>query len=197
MVTVLGPSRVTATGPTGVSSRCVPGADPAQVGQRHGDADRAVAAHAEVADVVEEDDAGGGGRIDRLEDQGADHHVRAARLVDDGRAERVVTVAEDREAIGHRAVAELGPARDHHAGRLAAGVRVDHAGCDARCLPSRLRTDHRSRLMPFRDAAASFGRVAMAWRMIARIRSRSSPIERQPRCPDRLGAEPALLLRRA
>ncbi len=69
MVTVLGPSSVTATGPTGVSSRCVPGPIRPSVGQGHGHADRAVAAHAQIADVVEEDDAGRGGRIDRLEDQ--------------------------------------------------------------------------------------------------------------------------------
>ena len=83
-------------------------ADPPEVGQGHRHADRPVAAHAEVADVVEEDDAGRGGRIDRLEDQGADHHVRAARLVDDRRPERVVPVAEHGEAIGHRAGAQLG-----------------------------------------------------------------------------------------
>ncbi len=41
------------------------GPDPPQVGQRDRHADRAVAAHAEVADVVEEDHAGRAGRIDR------------------------------------------------------------------------------------------------------------------------------------
>ena len=40
--------------------------DPSQVRQRHHQPDRAVAAHPQVADVVEEDDARGSVRIDRL-----------------------------------------------------------------------------------------------------------------------------------
>ena len=62
--------------------------DPAQMCQRDGHADRAVAAHAEVADVVEEDHARRAGRVARLAEQGADQHVGPARLVHDGRAER-------------------------------------------------------------------------------------------------------------
>ena len=76
--------------------RCVPGVDAAEVRERDDDADGAVAAHAEVADVVEEDDAGGAGRIGRLAEQRADDDVGAARLVDDGGAEAVEAVAEDR-----------------------------------------------------------------------------------------------------
>ena len=125
------------------------------MGQRHRDADRAVAAHAQVADVVEEDDARGGRTGRPARGQGADHHVRAARLVDDGRAERVVTVAEDGQALGHRAGAELGAARDDHAGRLAAGVGVDHLDAMhghplrlARSLAMRLSLSLRRRLRP-------------------------------------------------
>src|SRR5207249_2350918 len=66
------------------------GGDAAEVGQRDGDADGAVAAHADGADVVEEDDAGDAGRLGRLAQQGADEHGGAARLVDHGGAEIVV-----------------------------------------------------------------------------------------------------------
>ena len=104
-----------------------PGADPAQVGQRDGHADRAVAAHAEVADVVEEDHAGRARRVGRLAEQRADHHVRAARLVDHGRAERVVPVAEDRQPLGHRA---RGPGRARPRRRRASARR--RCGCRSR-----------------------------------------------------------------
>ena len=98
-----------------------------------------------------------------------DHHVGPARLVDDGRAERVVPVAEDGQPLGHRPVAQVRPARDHHAGRLAAGVRIDHL--DA----LELRCRHPTKPSAVAFISEIFGRVAMPRRMIARIRSRSSP----------------------
>ena len=52
------------TTPTGVSSRCVPGSIRPRCASVTTSADGAVAAHAEVADVVEEDHAGGAGRVD-------------------------------------------------------------------------------------------------------------------------------------
>jgi hypothetical protein len=42
-----------------------------------------VAAHAEVADVVEVDDCGAGGWVYGFEEQGSDDDLRAARLADD------------------------------------------------------------------------------------------------------------------
>ena len=62
-------------------------ADAAHVGERDDQPDGAVAAHPERADVVEEDDARGAGRVVRLAQQRADEHVRPARLVDDARPE--------------------------------------------------------------------------------------------------------------
>ena len=102
------------------------GPDPPQVGQGDGHADRPVAAHAEVADVVEEDHAGRTRRIDRRQQDRTDHDVRPARLVDDRRAKRVVPVAEDGQPLGHGAGAQIGPARGHDSRRLAAGMSVDH-----------------------------------------------------------------------
>jgi hypothetical protein len=75
---------VVVTVPTGVSMPMLPGADATQVREGRDDADRAMAAHPDVADVVEEDHAGGARGIRRLDQQRADDHVRAARLVHDG-----------------------------------------------------------------------------------------------------------------
>src|SRR6185503_14205678 len=101
--------------------------DASHVRERDHQADGAVAAHADHADVVEVDDAGGAGLVCRLDEQRTDDHVRAARLVD---ARRAVAVELPREALaplGQAAAAEVRHAVDHHAGGLAAGMRVDDA----------------------------------------------------------------------
>ena len=85
--TVFAPSNSNATTPTGVSSACVPAPIRPRCAERDGHADRAVPAHAEVADVVEEDDARAQSAHRRLAQQRPDQHVGAARLVDDGAAE--------------------------------------------------------------------------------------------------------------
>ena len=61
----------------------------------------------------------------RRDEQRADDDVRAARLVDDRRAEPVELASEPLAALRERAAAEIGAAGDDHAGRLAAGVRID------------------------------------------------------------------------
>ena len=104
-----------------------PELDRAEVSERDGDADRAVAAHAEIADVVEEDDPDDAGRVGRFAEHRADHHVRAAGLVHHGRAEAVVPVAKDRQPLGHRPPAQVGRTREDDPRGLAAGVGVDHA----------------------------------------------------------------------
>ncbi len=116
---------VVVTVPTGVSMRCSPGRMPPEMRQRRDHADRAVAAHPDVADVVEEDHAGGTGAVLRLDEQRADDHVRAARLVDDGGAVAVELAPEAFAARGKRPRAEVGAAGDDYPGRLAAGVRID------------------------------------------------------------------------
>ena len=88
--------------PTGVSMRCSPGAMRPRWAKRDSQADGAVAAHAEHADVVEEDHARGASGIGGFAEQGADQHVRAARLVDHADAEGIVLVAENASAIGQR-----------------------------------------------------------------------------------------------
>ena len=60
-------------------------------------------------------------------EQRADDRVRAARLVDDGRAIGVELVAEAAAPSGERPVAEVGAAVDDQARGFAAGVRIDDA----------------------------------------------------------------------
>ncbi len=103
------------------------GTDPPEVCQRGDQADGAVAAHAEVATVVEEDHSGTGFGIDRCAEQGADQYVAAARFEDAGGAPGVVALAEQAPALGHVALAEIGKAVDDQAGGLAAGMRIDDA----------------------------------------------------------------------
>src|SRR5690606_24272663 len=62
--------------------------------QRPGQADGAVATHAQIADIVEEDHARAATRIGGFQQQRTDHRVRSARLAGDGAAPMIVAVAE-------------------------------------------------------------------------------------------------------
>ncbi len=99
--------------------------DAAQMAQCNGDANGAVAAHVQHTDVVEENDAGHAARLGWLGEQGADEHVGAARLVHDRVAEGIALIAEAQTALGQAADAQIRPARNHRARRLAAGMRID------------------------------------------------------------------------
>ena len=108
--------------PNGRVDAVLAGLDAAQMRERDHQADGAVPAHADRADVVEEDDAGGARLVRRLDEQRPHDHVRAARLVD---ARGTVAVELPGEALapcGEAAAAEVGHAVDHHASWLAAGV---------------------------------------------------------------------------
>ena len=101
--------------------------DLAEVFERGDDADQAVAAHVEIAGVVEEDDALLAGRVGRLDQQRADHRVGAARLTDHAGAEAVEILAQPFAPLDQRAGAGIGAALHDDAGRLTRGVRVDDA----------------------------------------------------------------------
>ena len=103
------------------------GFDPAQVGEGHHQADGAVAAHAQVAAVVEEDHPGAGLGIDRLAVQRADQHIAAARLQHAGGAPVVMPFGENLPALGHAAGAEVGETVQHQPGGFAAGVGIEDA----------------------------------------------------------------------
>ena len=84
-----------------------------------------MAAHAEVSDIVEENDAGGARRVVRLAKQRADQCVMAARLVYGAAAEMIELAGEASEPFGKRAFAQRRPAIDDHASGLALRMGVD------------------------------------------------------------------------
>ena len=96
-----------------------PRPEPAHMRERRRQADRPVAAHAEIADIVEEDDAGGAGGVMRLAQKRADHRVVAARLVDREAADMIELRGEAREPFAQRPAAQRRSAIDDHARRLA------------------------------------------------------------------------------
>ena len=98
--------------------------DPAQVRQRDDQADGAVPAHAEIADVVEKDDPGDAGRVFRFEQQRADHHVRTARFIHDGRAKVIERLLKTVAPDGERSAPEVRAAGNDDPRRFTAGVRI-------------------------------------------------------------------------
>jgi hypothetical protein len=103
----------------------VSGKNPAEVRKRGDDADRAMSAHAEVSDIVKEDDSGGACLVQGLAQERADDNVGAPRLVDHGGAEIIVVAAEALAALGKRAVAEVGPSLQNEARGFSGGVGVE------------------------------------------------------------------------
>ncbi|MNT08118.1 hypothetical protein D3C72_1428500 [compost metagenome] len=87
------------------------GTDAGQVGQRGDQADGAVAAHPQVAGVVEEDDAGGVGRILWCAKQCAYHDIAAARFQHGGGAPGIMFGGKAVLPFGHAARAQVGKAR--------------------------------------------------------------------------------------
>jgi len=100
------------------------GPDSAQMREGDDQSDGAVTAHAEVTDVIEEDDAGDAGGVDGFAEDGSDDDVGAARLVNDGGAEGIVEALEAVHAVGEWALAEVRASGQDEAGGLSAGVGV-------------------------------------------------------------------------
>lgn len=75
------------------------GPESPEVGEGNHEADRAVAAHAEDADIVEKDNAEIASGAVRRDEEGADDGVGAAGLVDDGGTVGVEVAAEPRGAF--------------------------------------------------------------------------------------------------
>src|SRR5579864_2405363 len=102
------------------------GLEPAHMPKRHGEADRAVATHAKISDVVEENDAGGARRIVGLAQERPDDCIMPVRLVDGEAAEVVELAGKASAALSERTVAQRRTAVDDHARRLALGMGVDN-----------------------------------------------------------------------
>ena len=111
-------------------------ANAAEVRERNRHADRAVAAHAEVARIVEEDHAGRAFAVGRLAQERADQRVGASWLEDHGLAKVVVFATHARQPLLQAADAEVRPALDHDACRFALGMGVDHPHVRQPCLAS-------------------------------------------------------------
>lgn len=101
------------------------GLNPPHVGERDGEADGAMAAHVEVADVVEEDDARRTGGVSGFAEQGSDHGVGSAGFVADGGTVAVELGAEEVEAFAERSVAQRGATGDDEAGGFAGGMGIN------------------------------------------------------------------------
>src|SRR5580704_10344881 len=97
-------------------------ADAAEMRERHGGADRGVTAHPEIAGVVEEDEAGGAGRVDRLAEKRADQRVVASRLEDREAPDIIELLGEAPEPLGQRAAAQRRAAFNDEPGGLAFGM---------------------------------------------------------------------------
>src|SRR5215472_9323125 len=107
------------------------GLNAAQVRERNDHAYGAVTAHAEISDIVKEDDACGARAIHGIAQKSAHDHVRTAWLVDDRGAKAVILRAKAFPAFGHRALSQIRTAGNDQPGGFATGVRVDDP--DALC----------------------------------------------------------------
>lgn len=96
--------------------------DTAKPRQRGDKPDGAVAAHIQKTGVVEENDASGGRRRDRLAQQRADQHIVAARFENHRLTPAIEVTGETVAALRHAAAAEVGEAVNDQAGGFAAGV---------------------------------------------------------------------------
>ena len=101
------------------------GFEAVQVGESDHKANRAMTAHSEITDVVEEDHSADAGLVHRFDEQRADDRLRAAWLVDDGRPIAVELEPESLAAFRHWSGTKVRSARHGDTGWLAAGVRIN------------------------------------------------------------------------
>src|SRR5579871_2195045 len=96
--------------------------DPAEIGEGGHQTDGAVAAHSKIANVVEKNDSGRARRDSRRTKQAANQDIRAARLVDDGGPQPVVSVLQNPAALGNRSAAQFRTAINDNPGRFSPSV---------------------------------------------------------------------------
>lgn len=83
-----------------------------------------MAAHAEVADVVEEYDASSARGVGWFKQCTTNDDIGPAGFIYNGGAKGIVFIAKNVQPIGHGAAAEVGTAADDDASRFATGMRV-------------------------------------------------------------------------
>jgi hypothetical protein len=98
--------------------------------KRHGKADRPVPAHADIADIVEEDDAGCASGVVRLAEEGADDRIVPARLVDGEAAEMIELAGKAGAALDEGTVAKRRSPIHDHAGGLTFCMGIDNSHGD-------------------------------------------------------------------
>ena len=101
------------------------GREASGMGEGDHQTDGAVTAHAEHTDVVEKDHARGARWILRLDEQGANDHIGAARFIHNGGAVVIVVALEQGAPGGERAATEVGATLHDDARGLATGMRID------------------------------------------------------------------------
>ena len=97
----------------------------ASVPQRDGHADRPMAAHSQIAHVVEEDQSGSTIQIRRFAQERADDHVRSAGFADHGLTESVVILAKPIAFLSDWPASKIGKAGNDETRRLAPRVGID------------------------------------------------------------------------
>jgi hypothetical protein len=95
--------------------------------ERFDQADRPVAAHPEITDVVEKNDTPRGIIVVRLTQQCAHNRVVPAGFADDRAAKMIVLAPKRLQFLGHRSAAKIGKALYNNTRGLAAGVRIYRA----------------------------------------------------------------------
>ena len=100
------------------------GFDAAQVEESCDKANRSMAAHAEVTDVIEKNDSGSARRIEGLEQRSTDDYIGTTRFIYDGRTEGVKLITKNIQPVGDAAITQIRSATDDDASGFAAGMRV-------------------------------------------------------------------------
>src|SRR5438445_4123891 len=103
----------------------ITGVDAAKVRESSDKPDGSVAAHSQIADIIEKDNASSTGTIGRFNEAGPDYDVGPARLVDDGRTQAIVLRTQGVQFVGNAAVAQVGSATDQDTSGFSAGMRID------------------------------------------------------------------------
>ena len=93
-------------------------------GRHH--ANRAMSAHSQVTDIVEEENASGTAGVHRIAEQRTDQHIRTPWFVDHRGTEIVMFRGKPMQPIGHRIVAQRWPSTYDYARRLPGCVRIDN-----------------------------------------------------------------------
>jgi hypothetical protein len=98
----------------------------AEVRESGDQANGAVAAHADVADIIEKDDTELAGRVGGFAEECAHNGVVAAGFVDDSGTKAVMRCTKARETVTHAAAAKIRATGNNQPRGLTAGMRIHY-----------------------------------------------------------------------